>query len=259
MDFKIRLIDKAKEFGFIDLRIAKASPFDEEIVYFKQWLENNFHAKMDYMSRNIDKRYDIRNVLEDAKSIIVLAHPYFTGNSDYIPKRVKYPGKIARFAKGGDYHKIVLKKLKQLSKIIQENYPESLNKCYVDTGPNLEKQWAVRSGIGWQGKNGIIINKDYGSFFFLGIIITTIELEPDKPVKDYCGTCTLCLDACPAKAIVKPKVIDANKCISYCTVETKSDEMPDAPEKNLSDWAYGCDICQEVCPWNKIRSQKSED
>ena len=251
MEFKTKLYEHAQETGFFDLRIAKAMPLVEEFIYFNRWLENGYHSKMDYMDRNTHKRYDIENVLEKAKSIIVLAHPYFNDNGSYIPKRLKYEGKIARFAKGGDYHKIVLKKLKHIARFIEVHHPESSNKCYVDTGPILEKQWAVRSGIGWQGINSLIINRKYGSNFFIGIIITSLELEPDKPVKDYCGTCTKCLDACPTKAIVKPKVVDGNKCISFWTIETKTASMPNETRKNLSGWAYGCDICQDVCPWNK--------
>jgi len=251
MDFKSKLVEAAKLNGFLDLRIAKAMPLIDEFIHFNDWLEKGFHAEMSYMARNTEKRYEIANALENAKSVLVLAHPYFEDSENYIPKRLKYEGKIARFAKGGDYHKVVLKKLKELARVILEQYPDTCNKCYVDTGPILEKQWAVRSGLGWQGKNSLIINRKFGSYFFIGIIITTLELEPDKPIKDYCGTCTKCLDACPTKAIVKPKVVDGNKCISFWTIETKTAEMPEETRKKLSGWAYGCDICHEVCPWNK--------
>ncbi|MFH1050092.1 MAG: tRNA epoxyqueuosine(34) reductase QueG [bacterium] len=259
MNFKNRLVEHALENGFLDLKIAGAFPLDEEFVYFKQWLESGYHADMSYLERNTGKRSDVGKVLEKAKSVIVLSHPYFPDNSDYIPKKLKYEGKIALFAKGRDYHKVIYKKLCKVAKLTTEIHPDSQYKCYVDTGPILEKQWAVRSGIGWQGKNSLINNRKYGSYFFIGIIITTLELEPDKPIKDYCGTCTKCLDACPTKAIVEPKVIDARRCISYWTIECKSDTMPEEIRKNLSGWAYGCDICQDVCPWNKISRQKSED
>jgi len=251
MNFKKILLELALNLGFLDMRVAKARPFDEEFKNFSNWLENGYHADMQYMERNQEKRQDIRNVMENANSVIVLSHSYFNDDDSYTPKRLKYDGKIARFAMGADYHKVVLKKLKELARLILEQYPDSTNKCYVDTGPILEKQWAVRSGIGWQGKNSLIINRKYGSNFFIGIIITTLELEPDQPIKDYCGTCTKCLDDCPTKAIVKPKVVDGNKCISFWTIETKTATIPEETRKNISGWAYGCDICQDVCPWNK--------
>lgn len=255
MNLKETLKKIAHDHGFLELKVAKAIPFEEEFLYFKNWLQNGFQADMHYMKNNTEKRQDITNVLDNAKSVIVLSHPYFEPNPNYKPKKIKSEGKIARFAQGADYHKIIGKKLKSITNYISEIYPESSNKYYVDTGPNLEKQWAVRSGIGWQGKNGIIINKKFGSYFLIGIIITTLELPSDNPQNDYCGNCTLCLDTCPTKAIVKPKIIDSNKCISYWTIEAKSPDIPPEILKNLNGWAYGCDICQDICPWN---SQKTK-
>jgi len=258
MNLKENIKKIASEQGFLELKVAKAIPFEDEFKYFNDWLQNGFHADMHYMQNNSEKRQNITNVLENAKSVIVLSHPYFEIDQNYKPKKIKLEGKIARFAQGADYHKTIKKKLKTITRYISESYPDSLNKYYVDTGPILEKQWAVRSGIGWQGKNGIIINKKYGSYFFIGIIVTTLEIPPDIPEKDHCGTCSLCLEACPTQAIIQPKIIDANKCISYWTIEAKSQNIPEEISKNLNGWAYGCDICQEICPWNSPKTKLSE-
>jgi epoxyqueuosine reductase len=221
----------------------------EEFVYYEKWIEHNFNSSMNYLGKNADKRKSVRNILNSAKTVIATAFNYYT-NSENIPENSNF-GKISRYSQVKDYHVVIKNNLKLLSDKIIQLKPDTENLIYVDTGPVLEKQWAVRAGIGWQGKNGLIITKEFGSYIFLGIIITSLEIEPDKPAKEHCGNCKKCIDACPTKAIIKPKVIDANKCIAYWTIETKPEtDFPDFIKQNNPGWVYGCDICQEVCPWN---------
>jgi epoxyqueuosine reductase len=258
MNFKAQLSKEAVNLGFLDLRVAKVELLENEFEHYKQWLSLGYNADMQWMERNLDKRRDISLILENAKSVIVTAHSYYTG-IDY-PEDLQGRGKISRYAWGDDYHDVVLKKLKLLEFYIKQYHPESESKSYVDTGAILERQWALKAGIGWQGKNGMIINQHYGSYFFIGIIISTLELEEDSQHKNLCGKCTKCLDACPTKAIVQPKVVDSNKCLSYWTIESKADSFPDEIRMNQNNWVFGCDICQEVCPWNRfaIKTQDSE-
>lgn len=250
-DFKERLKAKAKEIGFDLIGFAKAEKLGQEFDNYLSWLASGFNAKMDYLERNKEKRKDISLILENPKTIIVTATNYNTpffheNNIDH------FSGKISRYAWGDDYHDIILAKLNILSSEISNYEPESKSKCYVDTGPILEKAWAVRAGIGWQGKNSLILTKKFGSYVFLGLIVTTIEIESDQIISDYCGKCNACIENCPTGAIVQPKVVDSNKCISYWTIETKGKiDFPDNVANNLKNWVFGCDICQEVCPWNR--------
>ncbi|MFN3307371.1 MAG: tRNA epoxyqueuosine(34) reductase QueG, partial [Candidatus Kapaibacteriota bacterium] len=202
---------------------------------------------------NTDKRKDIRLIMPDVKSVVVFAHSYFTINS-YINNNFK----VSRYAWGNDYHKVLFKKIKQIAETIKGYFIDLKYKIYIDTGPLLEKQWAVLSGIGWQGKNSLVLSKELGSYFFLGVLLTNIDFEPDPVSENHCGTCTRCIDACPTKAIVEPKVIDSRKCISFWTIEKRIDE--DIPnEIDFNGWIFGCDICQEVCPWNKKAKITSEN
>jgi epoxyqueuosine reductase len=256
---KQKIYDLAKKIGFLDLRIAEAQPLKSEFKYFLKWLDLGYHADMSWMERNPWKRENINHLLPGAKSVIVTAHSYFTGDEYPDENEMKGSGKISRYAWGDDYHDVILKKQKKLEALLYEYDAKQESKNYVDTGPILERQWAVKSGIGWQGKNGMIIRRDAGSYFFLGIIISTIELEPDKPIKSYCGKCTKCIDACPTGAIIKSKVVDSSRCLSYWTIEYRGDELPDEIKKKLNGWAFGCDICQEVCPWNKFAKLTQEE
>ncbi|MES2765944.1 MAG: tRNA epoxyqueuosine(34) reductase QueG [Bacteroidota bacterium] len=252
-----QLKEAALQLGFSAVGIARADVMSEETELFKTWLDRGYHGAMGYMERNLEKREDVRNILPGAKSVIVVAYNYFTKHHENV---VKDEGKIARYAWGDDYHEVIPPKLEELSNILKTLSPGAETKFYTDTGAILEKQWARRAGIGWQGKNGNILNREIGSWFFLGVIITTTELEPDSPQPDMCGTCVACLKACPTQAIVEPRVVDATKCISYWTIEAKPDvEIPQEIAQNLNGWVFGCDICQEVCPWNRFEKPASEE
>lgn len=244
------IIAKGHDIGFSELKFARIEKWDDEFLRFEDWLGNNNHAEMQYLERHKDLRKDPRKILNSAKTIIVTATNYYTSGKHSGKQGF---GKISRYCWGRDYHNVIKKMLKGLSKEIITLFPDTENRYFVDSGPVLEKQWAVRAGMGWQGKNGLIMHPKYGTWIFLGVILTNLEIEPDKPyIKDLCKDCTKCIDACPTKAIIKPKVIDANKCIAYHTIETKSQEtIPEKIRENLNSWLFGCDICQEVCPWNK--------
>lgn len=244
------LISKSNELGFFDIKIAKSEELTEEFTNFENWIDKNYNATMKWIERNTEKRKNPAEILANCKSVIVLAYNYFT-NFKY-PTEISGKGKISKYAWGDDYHEIILPKLKEIEAFIKENFHDAECKSYVDTGPILEKIWAEKAGIGWQGKNSLIISKTHGSYFFIGIILTTLEIEPDTPIKDYCGSCTKCIVNCPTGAIVENKVVDSNKCISYWNIEAKPEmNIPENITNNSNNWSYGCDICQEVCPWNK--------
>lgn len=246
----------ALDIGFDAVAIARAEPLDKEIGHYRQWLESGYHGTMSYMERNLEARHDLRNIVEGARSVIVVAKNYFTPCA-HDPAST---GKIARYAWGDDYHVVLPPMLDALCSAVGDHAPGSISRRYTDTGPVLEKQWAVRSGLGWQGKNGNILRRDIGSWFFIGVVITTADLQPDTPMDDFCGTCTACLDACPTKAIVQPAVVDATKCISYWTIETKADvDIPLPIAENLDGWLFGCDVCQDVCPWNRFETPTTEE
>lgn len=248
-EIKNALLQTALSEGFLDLKITTTEPLKNESLNYRHWLSLGYNADMQWMEKNIDKRENPELILENAKSIIVTATSYFTNQT--------YPtapdtGKIARYAWGTDYHEIIPEKLKKIVTKLEEFFPDSQSKIYVDTGPLLEKILAEKAGLGWQGKNSLILSRKFGSYFFIGIIITTAELAPDIPVKDMCLSCRKCIDACPTGAIVADKVVDSNRCISYWTIEAKPDkEIPENISRNLNGWIFGCDICQEVCPWNR--------
>lgn len=263
MEFYLRQIDNCyslkeiiKKFsysiGFEKVGFAKPVVFNSNAENYVKWLSLGYHASMDYLERNLDRRKDIRLIMPEVRSIIVFAHSYFTkishSNENF---------KVSRYAWGNDYHKVLFKKIKQVTKIIKDNVIDLKYKIYVDTGPLLEKQLAVLAGIGWQGKNSLVLSKELGSYFFIGVLLTNVDFEPDPVVENHCGTCRRCIDACPTKAIVEPKVIDSRKCISFWTIEKKVDEnIP--RDIDLNGWIFGCDICQEVCPWNKRARITSE-
>jgi epoxyqueuosine reductase len=231
--------------GFTKVGIAKAEELKEERFFFEKWLSLGMNGTMQWINNSAEKRLDPRKIKENTISIISLAYNYDTpvlhSDEPDIPK-------ISRYAWGKrDYHKVLKKKTKQLCKDIEAIYPGIETRAYSDDGPLMDKAWAVRSGIGWMGKNTNILNEEIGSFFFLSDILINVELEYDKPVSDLCKSCTLCLDACPTGALYDEYKIDANKCISYQTIENRG-EIPD--EINLNGWIFGCDVCQDVCPYN---------
>ena len=253
--------NKAAELGFLDIGFAGYEPLDKEAENYEKWLENGNHADMEWMERNIAQRWDIKKIMPDVQSIIVLAYNYYTG--EHYPEKDELKpneGLISRYAWNYDYHDIVKQKARDLAEFITEKVPSHNYKCYVDTGPVLEKIWAEKAGIGWQGKNSLILSKKFGSYFFIGVILSNLSFEADEPVKDYCMTCTKCMDGCPTGAITEPKIVDSRKCISYWTIESDPDEvMPEEVAENADNRIFGCDICQEVCPWNRNLPPVSED
>lgn len=241
------VISKARSVGFDLVGFAQAIELTEEIDKLNLWLDKKYQASMNYMERNIDKRRNPKEILPEAKSIISLAVIYNTPFYHSIDKKF---GKISRYAWGKDYHLIIWEKLDQLEnelKTIDSNF-KSIS--YVDTGPVMDKVWAVKAGLGWMGKHTNIINRQIGSWFFIANIICNYEFEYSEQVPDFCGDCTACLDACPTDAILQPYIVDSNKCISYQTIENKN-EIPLELKGKFDNWLFGCDICQEVCPWNK--------
>ena len=251
MDYSQLIKTEAKKLGFLSCGISKAEFLEDEAPRLERWLKDGKHGKMAYMENHFDKRLDPRLLVPDAKSIISLLFNYYTplDQLDGAPK-------ISKYAYGKDYHHVIKDKLKQLFQIINNKIGEVSGRVFVDSAPVMEKSWAVRSGLGWQGKNTNLISKKAGSFFFIAELIVDLELEYDTPVTDHCGTCTACIDACPTEALT-PYHIDASKCISYLTIELK-DQIPTAFKNKMDDWAFGCDVCQDVCPWNRFSKQHNE-
>ena len=244
---------KAKELGFDYCGISKAEFLEDDAPKLETWLKNNMHGQMDYMQNHFDMRLDPRLLVENAKSVISLSYNYYT---DKIQEYSSAP-KISKYAFGEDYHLVLSDKLTELYIYIQEQIGEVNGRTFVDSAPVLERAWAKRSGLGWIGKNANLINKKAGSFYFLCEAIIDVELDYDAPVTDHCGTCTACMDACPTKAIVEPYKVDGSKCISYFTIELK-ENIPIEMKGKFKNWAFGCDICQDVCPWNKFSKENRE-
>ena len=239
---------EAKKLGFMFCGIAKAGFLEEEAPKLEKWLKNNMHGEMQYMENHFDKRLDPRLLVDDAKSVISLGLNYFTENEQVDPSAPK----ISKYAYGEDYHYVIKDKLKRLLDFINEQIGEVSGRAFVDSAPVLDRAWAKKAGLGWIGKNTNLINKKAGSFFFLAELIVDLELEYDiEPTADHCGSCTRCIDACPTDAIVAPYVVDGSRCISYLTIELKN-EIPNEFKGKMDDWMFGCDICQDVCPWNKF-------
>lgn len=245
---------KAVELGFSSCGISQARFLKEEEKKFEDWLNHGYHGSMDYLNKNFDKRLDPRKLVHGSKSVISLTYNY------YPPK--KLVGKnnfiISKYAYGKDYHKILKKKLRKLFFFMKENIGNIEGRVFVDSAPVHERAWAKLSGLGWIGKNSLLINKKMGSYFFIAEIISDLDLEYDSPVSDMCGKCTRCIDACPTDAITKAQVIDAQKCISYLTIENKK-KIPKELQKNMNGYIFGCDICQEVCPWNRFSKPHNEE
>ena len=244
--------NKSIELGFISCGISKSGFLENEIGRFESWLKNNYHGKMSYMERNFDKRMDTRKLVDGSKSVISLLFNY------YPSKEINNNSfKISKYAYGKDYHFIIKDKLKTLLSSMRNEIGEIDGRVFVDSAPIMEKAWAKKSGLGWIGKNTNLISKKTGSFFFIAEIIVDLELEYDVEVTDHCGSCTACLDACPTDALYEPYKIDASKCISYFTIELK-EQFPNDLKKDFNDWIFGCDICQDVCPWNKFSRPNEE-
>jgi epoxyqueuosine reductase len=239
--------NKALELGFSKIGIAKAEPLVQEGKNLREWLNKGYHGTMQWMEKKFEKRTDPTVILPGAKSIISVAMNYYAEVQHSQDGSV---GKISRYAWGDDYHEIVSGRLNQLLSYIMKIKPGIIGKVYVDTGPMMDKVWAQRAGIGWEGKHTNVITQEYGSWVFLGEIILNLELEYDTPATDHCGSCTLCIEACPTQAITDPYVVDARLCISYLTIEHRGEIAEKLGEK-FDRWVYGCDICQDVCPWNE--------
>nr|WP_153927851.1 tRNA epoxyqueuosine(34) reductase QueG [Riemerella anatipestifer] len=239
--------NKAKAFGFQSCGISQAAFLEEEAPRLEAWLKKGYHGKMSYMENHFDKRLDPRLLVEGSRSVISLSYNYFP--QEELPTIDNF--KISKYAYGRDYHEVIKDILRDMVAELQEEIGAFGFRVFVDSAPVLERAWAKKSGIGWVGKNANLISKKSGSFFFLAEIICDLELEPDAPTTDHCGRCTRCIDACPTNAIINEKIIDGSRCISYATIELK-EEIPVAFRDNMQDWMFGCDICQEVCPWNRF-------
>ncbi len=240
--------DEALRLGFTQCGIAKAGFLEEEAPRLEQWLNNNHHGKMAYMENHFDKRLDPRLLVDSAKSVISLSLNYFPEEVQSDPNAPK----ISKYAYGKDYHLVIKERLSKLLSFIEQEIGEVAGRAFVDSAPVLDRAWAKRSGLGWIGKNSNLIDKKSGSFFFLAELVIDLELTYDSPfVTDHCGICTRCIDACPTDAILSPAIIDAKKCISYLTIELK-EEIPEQFNDKMDNWMFGCDICQDVCPWNKF-------
>lgn len=237
---------KANEVGFDLVGFAKVESLDEEIEKLKLWLENNYHAGMHYMQKNLSKRQNPQEILPDAKSIISLGLIY---NTPFTHSGKNDQGKISRYAWGKDYHLIIWDMLDELEGELKKIDPQFNSISYVDTGPVMDKVWAVKAGLGWMGKHTNVINREIGSWFFIANIICNYEFTYSDSIPDFCGNCTACIDACPTDAIIQPYLVDSNKCISYQTIENKN-EISQELKGKFENWLFGCDICQEVCPWN---------
>ena len=252
-ELKVAIQHKAIALGFSKVGIAKAES-GIEAERLQQWLELGYQADMDWMTN--PKRQDITQVMEGVKSVICVALNYYTPHQHSGDCQV---GKISRYGWGRDYHKVLTKKLKALATWLKAQEEDIQTRYYVDTGPIPEKAFAQRAGIGWIGKHSNVISREYGSWLFLGEVLTNLELEPDRPHTDHCGTCTRCIEACPTGAIAQPFVVDANRCIAFHTIENKADALPEAIANNLNNWVAGCDICQDVCPWNQRFAQETSE
>ncbi|MGK9475226.1 tRNA epoxyqueuosine(34) reductase QueG [Melioribacter sp. OK-6-Me] len=249
------VIEKAREIGFDLIGFAPYQILRDEADRLAQWLDRKYHAGMQYMERNIEKREDVKKILPEAKSIISLGLNYYT---DEKHSNLPGHGKISRYAWGKDYHLIIWDKLELLEEELKNLDEGFISKSYVDTGPVMDKVWALKAGLGWMGKHSNIINRYLGSWFFIATLINNREFEYTGPVNELCGTCRACIDACPTNAIVQDYVVDANKCISYLTIENKG-EIPREFKGKFNSWLFGCDICQDVCPWNKKFSSSTNE
>ena len=243
---------ESKRLGFLSCGISKAGFLEEEAPRLENWLNNQMNGQMSYMENHFDKRLNPTLLVDDAKSVISLLLNYYPSEHQN-----KDSYKISKYAYGQDYHHVIKEKLKELLHFIQTEIGEVSGRAFVDSAPVLDKAWAAKSGLGWVGKNSNLITQKVGSFYFIAELIIDLELEYDTPTTDHCGSCTACLDACPTEAIVAPYVVDGSKCISYFTIELK-DNLPQEMKGKFDDWMFGCDVCQDVCPWNRFSKPHNE-
>jgi epoxyqueuosine reductase len=245
----------AHRLGFDFCGIAKAQKLDDDARRLERWLNKSMQGKMQYMERYFDERIDPSLLVPGAKSVITLMQNYFP-----LQRQDAHTPKVSKYAYGKDYHEVIREKLNKLIELMRKNIGEINGRGFVDSAPVLERSWAQKTGLGWIGKNGNLINKQSGSFFFIATLIVDIELDYDDVfVKDYCGTCTKCIDACPTDAILENKVVDGSKCISYFTIELKDEILPEEMKGKFQNWMFGCDVCQDVCPWNRFSKPNDEE
>ena len=244
---------EAKRLGFLSCGISKSEFLEEEAPRLEAWLNQNKQGEMQYMENHFDKRLDPTLLVEGSKSVISLTYNYYTDKLQSDPTAPK----ISKYAYGVDYHYVIKDKLKELLELIKENIGDVHGRAFVDSAPILEKAWAKKSGLGWIGKHSNLLTQKVGSFYFIAELIIDLELEPDQAVTDHCGSCTACIDACPTEAITEPYKVDGSKCISYFTIELK-DNIPVEFKGQLDNWMFGCDVCQDVCPWNRFSKQHSQ-
>jgi epoxyqueuosine reductase len=244
--------NEAKRLGFMSCGISKAEFLEEEAPRLERWLNHHHHGEMAYMENHFDKRLDPTKLVEGSKSVISLLLNYYP--EEY---QLENSYKISKYAYGTDYHFVIKDKLKQLLQFIGEEIGHVHGRAFVDSAPVLDKAWAAKSGLGWMGKHSNLLTKKVGSFYFIAELILDLDLEYDHPVTDHCGVCTACIDACPTQAIVEPYVVDGSKCISYFTIELKN-EIPVNMKNQFEDWMFGCDVCQDVCPWNRFSKSHRE-
>ena len=244
---------EAKRLGFLSCGISKAEFLEEEAPRLERWLHNNMHGNMHYMENHFDKRLDPTLLVEGSKSVISLTYNYYT---DAVQQDADAP-KISKYAYGVDYHYVIKDKLNQLLEYIKDEIGDVHGRTFVDSAPIMEKAWAKKSGLGWIGKHSNLITQKVGSYYFIAELIVDLDLEVDHAVTDHCGSCTACIDACPTQAITEPYKVDGSKCISYFTIELK-ENIPSEMKGQLDHWMFGCDVCQEVCPWNRFSKNHSE-
>lgn len=244
---------EAKRLGFLSCGMSKAQFLEEEAPRLENWLNKNMHGEMRYMENHFDKRLDPTKLVEGSKSVVSLILNYYPSET----QQDKTAPKISKYAYGTDYHFVIKDKLKSLLHFIQEEIGEVNGRAFVDSAPVLDKAWAAKSGLGWIGKHSNLLTQQVGSFYFIAELIIDLDLEYDTLVTDHCGTCTACIDACPTEAIVEPYVVDGSKCISYFTIELK-EGIPSEFKGQFDDWMFGCDVCQDVCPWNRFSKPHNE-
>ena len=252
-DRKRALVLEAKALGFDLVGVSQAGFLEEEANRLEEWLRRNYHGEMAYLARNVDKRLDPRKLVPGAKSVVSLLYNYHTEAQTTDPEAPR----VARYARGQDYHHVIKWKLKELMKWAKREWGEVGGRVFVDSAPVHERAWAAKSGLGWVGKNSLLLNQGMGSYFFIAELIIDVDLEPDAPSADHCGTCTRCIDSCPTGAIIQSGVVDGSKCISYFTIELRG-AIPEPVHQHLSPWVFGCDVCQEVCPWNRHATPHNE-
>lgn len=252
-NYKDFIRSRAIELGFSYVGFSKATFLEEEAPRLEAWLRSGYNGEMAYMENHFDKRLDPRLLVEGTETVVSLLFNYFTDKRQEDPEAPK----LSIYAYGEDYHQVVKEKMKILMADISDKIGKVNGRFFVDSAPVLDKSWATKSGLGWMGKHSNLINKNQGSYFFIAELLIDLKLEPDGPIKDYCGTCTKCIDACPTDAIIQPYVVDGSKCISYFTIELK-DAIPQEMEGKFDNWMFGCDVCQEVCPWNRFSLNHEE-